>query len=135
MHEDPSADPTAERTVDLESFEAQAAQTTRFRLIDAGSPDLSKNQVKFLRGLGQPLQPLVMIGARGPVLSIVPALEEQLHAHELVKVKAHDTANLSIEAVALWLRAETNAQIVHILGHTVLFYKARTKKRIIQLPK
>lgn len=131
MHEENAS----ERTVDLESFEAQAAETTRFRLIDAGSPDLSKTQVKFLRGLGQSLAPLVMIGARGAVLSIVPALEEQLNAHELVKVKAHDTADLTIEAVALWLRAETGAQIVHILGHTVLLYRPRTKKRIIQLPK
>lgn len=124
-----------ERTIDLETFEAKAAQTTRFQLIDAGSPELTKSQVKFLRGLGQPLAPLVMIGARGPVLSIVPALEEQLDAHELVKVKVHDTANLQIEAVALWLRAETGAQIVHILGHTVLLYRPRKKKRIIQLPK
>lgn len=125
----------ADRTVDMEPFEAKARQSTRFQLIDAGSPDLNKNQIKFLRGLGQPLQPLVMIGARGPILSIVPALEEQLQAHELVKIKVHDTADLSIEAVALWLRAETDAQIVHILGHTVLFYKPRKKKRLIQLPK
>lgn len=132
MHEE---DTTADRTVDMEAFEAKARQSTRFQLIAKGSPDLSKTQIKFLRGLGQSLQPLVMIGARGPVLSIVPALEEQLHAHELVKIKVHDTADLSIEAVALWLRTETDAQIVHILGHTVLFYKPRKKKRLIQLPK
>lgn len=131
MHEDNAS----ERTVDLESFDTQADQRTRFQIIDAGSPDLTKSQIRFLRGLGQPLQPLVMIGVRGPVLSIVPAVEEQLTAHELVKIKMRDTADLRIESVALWLRAETEAQIVHILGNTVLLYKARKNKRIIQLPR
>lgn len=124
-----------DRTVDLEDFERRAAETTRGKIITAGSPSLNNNQRKFLRGMGQPLQPLVMIGARGPIRSVVTALQDQLEAHELVKVKLHESAKIETDVAALWLRGETSANIIHILGHTILLYKARPQKPTIKLPK
>lgn len=128
-------DQLSDRTVDLEDFEKRAAATTRGKLIVEGSPKLSNAQRKFLRGLGQPLQPIVMIGARGPIRSIVDATVDQLEAHELIKIKIHESARLEPEVVALWLRGETGAEIVHVLGHIVLLYKERPKKPTIKLPK
>lgn len=128
-------DSPSDRTVDLEDFETRAAATTRGQLIVDGSPTLSNAQRKYLRGLGQPLHPLVMIGARGPVRSVAEATEAQLEAHELIKIKIHESASLRPEVVALWLRGETGAEIVHVLGHTALLYKARAQKPTIKLPK
>lgn len=124
-----------DRTIDLEDFERRAAETTRGKIITDGSPKLTNSQRKFLRGMGQPLQPLVMVGARGPIRSVVKALEDQLEAHELVKVKVHESAKIESDVAALWLRGETGANIIHILGHTILLYKARSQKPTIKLPK
>lgn len=124
-----------DRTVDLEDFETRAAATTRGKIILDGSPTLTATQRKFLRGMGHALQPLVMVGARGPIRSVVDAVSDQLEAHELIKVKLHDSSKVSADVGALWLRGETGANIIHILGHTVLLYKARAQKPTIKLPK
>lgn len=126
---------TSDRTVDLEDFEKRAHGLSKNQVVEAGSPDLSREQRKYLRGLAHDLSPVVMLGARGPVRTVVDATDEQLHAHELIKVKLHESADIDIRVAALWLRGETGAQIIQLVGHTAVLYKARPKKPTIKLPK
>lgn len=124
-----------DRTVDLEDFVNRAASLTRGQLLTEGSPTRTNTQRKYLRGLGQALAPVVYVGARGAIRSVVKAVAEQLDAHELIKVKIHESAALPTEVAALWLRGETSADIVQVLGHTVVLYKQRALKPTIKLPR
>lgn len=124
-----------DRTVDLEDFVTRAASMTRGQILSEGSPTRTNNQRKYLRGLGQTLAPVVYVGARGAIRSVVKAVEDQLEAHELIKVKVHESAAISTEVAALWLRGETGADIVQVLGHTLILYKQRPLKPTIKLPK
>ena len=48
---------------------------------------LNGKQVRFLRGLGHHLQPVVMIGKEELTARVVAATDEALRAHELIKLK------------------------------------------------
>lgn len=124
-----------ERTIDIEDSIARAATMTRGQIIATGSPDRTNAQRKFLRGMGQTLQPVVYVGARGAIRSVVNAVSEQLEIHELIKIRVHESAGMTTEVAALWLRGETGADIVQILGHVLVLYKPRKEKPTIKLPK
>lgn len=124
-----------ERTVDIEDAVQRASTMTRGQIISTGSPNRSNNQRKFLRGLGQSLSPVVYVGARGAIRSVVKAVEEQLEIHELIKIRVHESAGMTPEIAALWLRGETGADIIHIVGHNLVIYKPRKEKPTIKLPR
>ena len=48
---------------------------------------LTKNQIKFLRGLCHSLNPVVMIGQKGLTNEVLDELDIALNHHELVKIK------------------------------------------------
>lgn len=124
-----------ERTVDIDDAVARASTMTRGQIVSTGSPTRTNNQRKFLRGLGQSLNPVVYIGARGAIRSVVQAVEEQLEIHELIKLRVHESSGMSTEVAALWLRGETGADIIHIIGHNLVLYRPRKEKPTLKLPK
>ena len=128
-------EPQEERTVDIDDAIAAAATMTRGQILTSGSPERTNAQRKFLRGLGQSLAPVVYVGARGAIRSVVNAVIEQLEIHELIKIRVHESSNMTTEVAALWLRGETGADIVQIMGHNLVLYKARKEKPSIRLPK
>ena len=48
---------------------------------------LSKNQLKFLRGEAHNLKPVVMIGANGLTENVLAEINHALEHHELIKIK------------------------------------------------
>lgn len=95
---------------------------------------LSKTQKKFLRGLGQQLKPVVMIGKDGINISLIDNLEKSLKAHELVKVSMLNTSPLTVNEAAVDLASSTNSEVVHTVGRVIVLYKA-SEKKLIDLPK
>ncbi len=51
---------------------------------------LSGKQVRFLRGLGHHLKPVVMIGKDEVSEAVISATDEALGIHELIKVKLQE---------------------------------------------
>lgn len=96
---------------------------------DSNAPaPLSSKQVKYLRGLGHALSPLVLIGKEGISDSLLKAMQRELGTHELVKVKiGTNSAVDKNEAVELIPQA-TGATLVQFIGKTLLLYKANPKK-------
>jgi RNA-binding protein len=101
-------------------------------LVEELSPDLTKKQRRHLRSLAHSLKPIVLVGQRGITDGLVENLAEQLLAHELVKVKAHDADGLDDIARELHERAE--AALVQSIGKTLVFYKPHPEKPTIRLP-
>lgn len=91
---------------------------------------LTGKQVRFLRGLGHHLQPVVMIGKEELSATLMASVEEALASHELIKVKLQEGCMLDRREVAEQLAKATGAQVAQILGKTILLYRPAVEARI-----
>lgn len=81
-------------------------------------------QKRHLRGLGHALKPVVQIGQQGINERVVAATANALSAHELIKVKLLDSCAAGRHEAAEELAAKTGAEVVQVLGRTILLYRA-----------
>jgi RNA-binding protein len=91
---------------------------------------LTGKQVRFLRGLGHHLQPVVMIGKDAISEALLASLEEALAAHELIKVKLQEGCPLDRREAATSLAEKTGAAAAQVLGKTILLYRQGEKPKI-----
>jgi len=92
---------------------------------------------KFLRGLGQNLEPFVMVGKNGVTGTVIDSTGKALAAHELVKVrfvecKDKDEKRAFIDQLA----QNTRSEVVGMIGHTALLYRQQDddEKRKVFFP-
>ncbi len=82
---------------------------------------LSQQQKQYFRKLGHDLNPVVTIGSKGLVDSVVAELRRALDDHELIKIKVNvDERASMIDDVC----QQTGAQLVQAIGATALIFKA-----------
>ena len=91
---------------------------------------LTGKQIRYLRGLGHHLDPIVMLGKGGLTENIVTVTSEALDAHELIKVKVQDGCDLDRKVAADQLSKVTHAQLVQVLGRTFLLYRKAEETKI-----
>jgi RNA-binding protein len=89
-------------------------------------------QKRFLRSRAQGLDPVVWIGDGGLSPGVARALEQALDAHELIKVRMRAPADK--RAAAADLARAANATLIHLIGHTVILYRANPDAPKIALP-
>jgi RNA-binding protein len=85
---------------------------------------LTGKQRRELRGLGHHLEPVVIVGQSGVSEGILGAVAQALQDHELIKVKINEGPEERHEA-AEKLAQGTEAELVQLLGRTVLLFKKR----------
>lgn len=78
-----------------------------------------------LRGKAHGLKPVVMVGKSGVSAGVVSALDASLEAHEVLKVKVHDTTDLDRHVFAQELAALTQAYVLAVMGKIVTLYRPR----------
>ena len=83
---------------------------------------------KALRAAGHHLSPVVQVGKEGLTPAVVAALDEQLLAHELVKVRVGTESPEDRFEVAAGLAALPGAHVAQVLGRTVLLYRKHPQK-------
>lgn len=88
---------------------------------------LTGKQRRQLRSLGHHLEPVVLVGQAGVTEAVVAAVEQALHDHELIKVKVNEGPETRQEA-AEHLAQATGAELVQLLGRTVLLFKRRAEE-------
>jgi len=86
-------------------------------------PKLTGTQIRHLRGLGHHLADLAMIGKEGITPNLVKAVQDNLVAHELVKIRIQDTCPLERKEAVEQLALASVAAVVQILGKTALLYR------------
>jgi RNA-binding protein len=96
---------------------------------------LTGRQRRHLRGLANSLQPVVYIGRHGLTDAVVETLDQNLAAHELVKVKFVDLKDRKRELSAE-LAERTASHLAGLIGHNALLYRphADEARRKIRLP-
>jgi RNA-binding protein len=83
---------------------------------------------RTLRAAGHHLAPVVQVGNQGVTDAVVAALDAQLTAHELVKVKVGGESPEDRFEAAERLGQGAGAAVAQILGRTVLVYRKHPER-------
>ncbi len=96
--------------------------------------ELSERQLKYLRGLGHALNPVLLIGQHGVTPAVIAEAGRALHDHELIKVKFRGAERDARDAGLAQLASATDSVLVQKIGHTALYYKRRNDRPGIVIP-
>lgn len=91
-------------------------------------------QKRYLRGLAHTLKPLVQLGKAGITENLVKQIDDNLTAHELIKVKLLQVHGPERKELGEQLAEASDATLVQVLGGMVILYRPHPKKPVIKLP-
>lgn len=91
---------------------------------------LSKDKIRELRAQGNSLPSMVQVGKEEPSEGFFELLNNELEAHELVKISLLKTSSLDPKELAESLADRMHAEVIQVIGRTILLYrKSRKEKR------
>ena len=96
---------------------------------------LTGKQKTYLKGLAHTMQPIIQIGKNGVNEMLVKTIEDALEARELIKVSVLQNCMEDPKTLAIDTADVLNAEVVQVIGKTIIFYKQSRKKKQIILPK
>ena len=95
---------------------------------------LTGKQKSFLRGLGQKLEPVVMVGKGGVTPTVVQSAREAIKKRELIKVRVLQNCMDEPEDAITVLAERADVNVVQVIGRNGLLYKRNFEKTKIELP-
>jgi RNA-binding protein len=95
---------------------------------------LTGKQRRYLRSQAHHLDAILQIGKAGVNENIVGQVELALEAHELIKVAILQNCPQDRHEVAENLVTGTAAELVQVLGKTVVLYRPSSRKKLLTLP-
>lgn len=96
---------------------------------------LTSKQRAALRGLANPLEPILHVGKGGLSDALTKQADDALTARELVKGKVLETAPAAARDTAEEIAAAVGADVVQVIGRTFVLYRRNEKEPQIRLPK
>jgi RNA-binding protein len=95
---------------------------------------LTGKQKRYLRSKAHHLDPIFQVGKGGVNENMVKQVAEALEARELFKISVLQNCEEDKNVVAEQLAEGTGADIVQIIGNTIVLYKESMEKKQITLP-
>jgi RNA-binding protein len=95
---------------------------------------LTGKQKRFLRSKAHHLNPIFQVGKGGVNENMVAQIAGALEARELLKVSILQNCDEDKDVVAEKLVKGTGAELVQVIGHTIVLYKESVENKQIQLP-
>jgi RNA-binding protein len=95
---------------------------------------LTGKQKRFLRSQAHHLTPIFQVGKGGVNDNMITQIKEALEARELIKVSILQNNLDDKHEVAEALAEGAGAELVQLIGHTVVLYKESKENKTIQLP-
>ncbi len=92
----------------------------------------AQNRAK-LRSLATNLKDLVFIGKDGLTDNVIDQINDNLFAHELIKIKVQKCVLKDIDELANTIAKKCDCEIVSIIGSKILIYKFTTKPKFNHL--
>jgi RNA-binding protein len=93
---------------------------------------LTGKQRRFLRAQAHHLGPILQVGKAGVTENLVEQIRLALEAHELIKISILPNCEQDRHEVAEQLSGSSGAELVQVLGRTVVLYRpSSTKKQIV----
>ena len=95
---------------------------------------LTGKQKRFLRAEAHHLSPIFQVGKGGVNENMITQIKEALEVRELIKVSILQNNLDDKHEVAEDLAAGAGAELVQLIGHTVVLYKESREHKTIKLP-
>lgn len=95
---------------------------------------LTGKQKRFLRAMGNEIEPIIQVGKGGVNDNVVRQVDEALEARELIKVRVLQNCLEEPKGVGEVLAEETKAELVQVIGRNMLLYRESREKPRIELP-
>jgi len=97
--------------------------------------ELSGAQRKFLRGVANRLEALIIVGKQGVSDSLIRATDAELECHELIKVRFNEFKDEK-DVLCARIAEATGAEVVGRIGHVAVLYRQHPdpEKRSVTLP-
>ncbi|MEC7946743.1 MAG: ribosome assembly RNA-binding protein YhbY [Myxococcota bacterium] len=95
---------------------------------------LDNTAKRHLRGLAHRLEPIARIGSKRVTDGVVAHIDELLEARELIKVRLLDADRDEVIEARDRLVAETGAEVVQMIGGTLVLFRRRAHEPEILLP-
>jgi RNA-binding protein len=95
---------------------------------------LTGKQKRFLRSKAHHLNPIFQVGKGGVNENMVKQISEALEVRELLKVSILQNCDDDRYDVADQLAEGANAELVQVIGHTIVLYKESQENKTIVLP-
>jgi len=89
--------------------------------------ELTGRQRRFLRGLGQGLQVVCVVGKAGVTEGFIDNVSRLLAAHELIKIRLAGGSGSDRKAVAARIADAVGAACVGLTGRVALLYRPRER--------
>ncbi|MGD6818180.1 ribosome assembly RNA-binding protein YhbY [Metabacillus sp. 84] len=95
---------------------------------------LTGKQKRFLRSEAHHLNPIFQVGKAGVNENMIKQIEEALEVRELIKVSILQNCEEDKDTVAEKLSKGARAELVQVIGHTIVLYKESRENKQIKLP-
>jgi len=95
---------------------------------------LTGKQKRFLRSKAHHLNPIFQVGKGGVSENMTKQLEDALEARELIKVSILQNCDDDKDEVAEQIVSQTKAELVQLIGHTIVLYKESKENKELVLP-
>ncbi|MBS2969773.1 ribosome assembly RNA-binding protein YhbY [Metabacillus sp. KIGAM252] len=95
---------------------------------------LTGKQKRFLRAEAHHLNPIFQVGKGGVNDNMIKQIEEALEGRELLKVSILQNCDEDKDEVAERLSKGARAELVQIIGNTIVLYKESRENKQIKLP-
>lgn len=96
---------------------------------------LTSKQKSFLRSEAHHIDPIFQVGKGGVSGTMLRQIEEALEKRELIKISILQNNEDDKNEVAKALAEGTYAELVQLIGHTVILYKPSVNNKRIELPR
>lgn|SRR5699024_4401847 len=95
---------------------------------------LTGKQKGYLRSEAHHLKPIFQVGKLGVNENLIEQITDVLEKRELIKVSILQNCEMDKHDVAEAFENEADAEIVQIIGNTIVLYKESTEDKQIKLP-
>jgi RNA-binding protein len=95
---------------------------------------LTGKQKRFLRSKAHHLDPIFQVGKGGVNENMIKQIDDVLEKRELIKVSVLQNCEDDRNDVAEQLRQGVKAELVQLIGHTIVLYKESKENKQLVLP-
>ncbi|TVX94351.1 ribosome assembly RNA-binding protein YhbY [Paenibacillus agilis] len=96
---------------------------------------LTGKQKRYLRSLAHNLQPIFQVGKGGVNDQLIRHIEEAIETRELIKISILNNCLEDRFEIGDELSQQSGAELVQVIGKTIVLYKESKDKKQIVLPK
>lgn len=94
---------------------------------------LTGKQKRFLRAMGNQMDPILQVGKGGITENVITQTNETLEARELIKGRVLQNCMEEPKVVAAELAEQTGSELVQVIGRNFLLFRQSKDKPVIEL--